>query len=138
MYYALTIEVPLAEGGNENASITLNNQPYIWCFLGHWILGQTYDWETSGLMQDGQYLIEFKDEQSNYQNVPMCAVPAFGQANSGYMTEFPFPISFAGNKTLTFRVTNNYTRILTPTPARPVFKVHLVLAGIADWGELAG
>lgn len=136
MYYGLTINVPVAAGGSENASITLNNQPYIWQYLSHMILGQTYDWETSGLYQDGQYMIEFKDEQSNYQNVPVAASAAFGQGPCGYMLEFPFPIPFAGNKTITFRITNNYTRVITPTPPSAVFPVHLVLAGVADWGDL--
>ncbi|OGO03688.1 MAG: hypothetical protein A2Y72_07760 [Chloroflexi bacterium RBG_13_53_26] len=136
MYYGLTINVPLAGGQSESGTVTLNNQPYIWQFLSHMILGNTYDWETTGLMQDGQYMIEFKDEQSNYQNVPVAASAAFGQGKTGYMVEFPFPIPFAGNKTITFRVTNNYTRILTPTPAAPVFPVNLVLGGVADWGEL--
>jgi hypothetical protein len=137
MYYGMTINVPLVGGGSENASITINNQPYIWMFLAHRILGNTVDWETTGLIQDGQYMIEFKDEQSNYQNVPISAAAAFGQAELGFMEEFPFPIPFSGNKTITFRITNNYTRILTPTPATPVFPVHLVLAGVADWGELS-
>lgn len=136
MYYGLTIDVPTQGGLSENQSVTLNNQPFIWQFLGHAILGNTYDWETSGLMQDGQYMIEFKDEMSNYQNVPLMASAAFGQGPCGFMVEFPFPIPFAGNKTITFRITNNYTRILTPTPARPVFQVQMILGGVADWGEL--
>lgn len=136
MFYGLNIDVPLTGGQSENGSVTIQNQPFIWTHLAHMVLGNTVDWLTTGLINDGQYMVEFKDEQSNYQNIPVAASAAFGQGPVGYALEFPFPIPFAGNKTITFRVTNNYTRVLTPTPASPVFRVHFVLAGVADWGQL--
>lgn len=137
MYYPVTIPVPLAAGGSELGSLTINNQPFIWTFLGHQIIGNTGDPETSGLYQDAQYDIEMKDEQSNYQSALIPAGATFGGAAMGYMMEFPLPIPYPGSKTLTFRITNHYTRILTPDPAEAVFNVKLVVGGMADWGTLA-
>jgi hypothetical protein len=137
MYYPVTIAVPLAAGQSETGSVTINNQPFIFAFLGHQIIGNTGDPETSGLYQDGQYSIEFKDEQSNYQSAPVAASAAFGGGQFGFMIELPLPIPYPGAKTLTFRITNHYTRVLTPAPAEPVFNVKLVVGGMADWGQLA-
>lgn len=136
MYYPLEIEVPLEAGESEIGSVTIQNQPWIWMFLGHQIMGNTGDPETSGLYQDGQYDIEFKDEQSNYQSAPVCASGAFGGGAFGYQIELPVPIGYPGSKTITFRITNRYTRVLTPEPSEPVFPIKLVLGGVADWGQL--
>jgi hypothetical protein len=136
MYYPIVIPVPLEANGSEEGSVTINNQPFIWTFIGHQILGNTGDPETSGLYQDGQYLIEFKDEQSNYQSAPMAASAVFGGPAVGYMIDFPIPIPFPGSKTITFRITNTYTRILTPDPAEPIFNLQIGLGGVADWGSL--
>lgn len=136
MYYPLTLNVPLEAGQYAEDSITINNQPYIWMYIGHQILGNTWDWETTGLYQDGQYLLEVKDEQSNYQSLPIAAASAFGQGATGYLAELPFPIAFAGNKTITFRATSTYTRVLNPDPDPSVFRLHLLMCGVADWGVL--
>jgi hypothetical protein len=136
MFYAIRIEVPNVIDRSEEGSITINNQPYIWKLLTHQIVGNTGDPEASGLYQDGQYDIEFRDEQSNYGNAPLPADASFGSVRSGYVIPFQYPISFAGAKTLTFRITNRVTRILSPTPAEDTFKVAIVMHGIADWGQL--
>lgn len=136
MYYPVEIDVPLTAGQSELGSVTINNQPYIWMFLGHQIIGNTADPETSGLYQDGQYDIEMKDDLSNYQLAPICASASFGGGTFGYMIEFPIPICYPGAKTITFRVINRVTRVLTPEPADDVFTVKLVLGGVQDWGSL--
>lgn len=136
MYYPLTIDVPLEANQSETGSVTINNQPFIFTFIGHQIIGNTGDPETSGLYQDGQYSIEFKDEQSNYQSGPIAAAASWGGPAVGYQIDLPLPIPFPGAKTLTFNITNHYTRILTPDPAEPVFQVKLTIGGIANWGSL--
>lgn len=136
MLYPVTIDVPVAAGGSEEGSITIQNQPFIWTWLGHQIIGNTGDPETSGLYQDGQYDIEMKDEQSNYQSAPVAAASAFGGIVAGFKVDLPLPIGYPGTKTLTFRITNHYTRILTPEPPEAVFKVKLCVGGVADWGKL--
>lgn len=134
MYYQVEIDVPVTAGQSQDGSLTINNQPYIWTGLGHQIIGNTCDPEGSGLCQDGQYNIEFKDEQSNYTSGPVPAAATWGGPNQGYTLEFPFPIPFAGSKTITFRVTNRHTRVLIP--AADTFRVQIVTIGIADWGKL--
>lgn len=137
MFYPVNIDVPLEAAQSEIGSVTINNQPFIWMYLGHQIIGNTGDPETSGLFQDGQYMIEMKDEQSNYQSMMFAASAAIGGPGVGYQINLPLPIPYPGTKTLTFRITNNYTRVLTPEPDEPVFRVQLVVAGVADWGRLA-
>jgi len=136
MFYPVNIEVPLAAGGSEEGSVTINNQPFIWMYLGHQIIGNTADAETTGLWQDGQYMIEMKDEQSNYQSSMFAASAAIGGPGVGYQINLPLPIPYPGTKTLTFRITNNYLRVLNPEPDNLVFTVQLVVAGVADWGRL--
>jgi hypothetical protein len=136
MHYPVTIPVPLEANQSEVGSVTIANQPFIWQMLGHQIIGNTGDPETSGLYQDGQYSIEMKDELSNYQSAPVAASASFGGGAFGFKIEFPLPIPYPGSKTLTFRITNHYTRILTPEPAEPYFNVKLSVIGIANWGRL--
>lgn len=136
MYYPVVIDVPVSAGGSEEASVTLNNQPFIWMFLGHQIIGNTGDPETSGLYQDGQYDIEMKDEQSNYQSAPVAASSAFGGGAFGFQIPLTLPIPYPGTKTLTFRITNHYTRILTPEPPEAVFRVKLTVGGVINFGTL--
>jgi hypothetical protein len=134
LYYGVEITVPTAVGGVGRGSISLNNQPFIWTRGGHQIVGDTADPSTTGLYQDGQYLIAFKDEQSNYQNQAIPAELLFGSVRSGYIVELAFPIAFAGNKTITFEITNRTNRALVPQA--DTYQVYIAMHGIADWGKL--
>jgi hypothetical protein len=134
LYYGVTIAVGVDAGAIGRGSISINNMPYIWTHLTHQIVGNTNDYATLGLAQDGQYMIAFKDEQANYQNGPICADMMFGSVRSGYINPLSYPIPFAGNKTLTFEITNLYTRVFDPVA--PKFNVMLAMHGVADWGTL--
>lgn len=131
LYYGVEIAVPVAVGGVGRGSISLNNQPFIWTRCAHQIVGDIFR-EDSGLFQDGQYMLAFKDEQSNYQNQPIPAELLFGSVRSGFIIELAFPIAFAGNKTITFEITNRANRTLSPVA--PTFNVYVAMHGIADWG----
>jgi len=135
MYYGLDISVPVLQGGVGQGSVTLNNQPYIMTRIMHKVTGRTATPTTSGLYQDGQYYLEFKDEQSNYQNQPIPADIMFGSVETGFVVELPYPIAFAGNKTLTFRITNVPPRALSPQEDN--YTVSIAVHGIADWGTLS-
>ena len=52
MQYPVTIPVPLEANQSEVGSVTIQNQPFIWMAIGHQIIGNTADPETSGLYQD--------------------------------------------------------------------------------------
>jgi hypothetical protein len=134
LYYGVPITVAVEVGSIGRGSITINNQPYLMTHVLHQIVGNTNDYSTLGLAQDGQYLISFKDEQSNYQNAPIPADMLFGSVRSGYVNPLAYPIPFAGNKTLTFEITNMYTRLFAPEA--PTFTVYIAIAGVADWGDL--
>lgn len=76
----------------------------------------------------------FRDEQSSYQNQSIPANLMWGWVQSGYVMELPYPLPYAGNKTLYFEVTNRVTRTLVPTA--DYFQVGIAVHGIADWGTL--
>ena len=134
LYYQTFIDVQVEEGGIGRGSITLNNMPFIFTRLGHQVVGNIADPETSGLYDDGMYTIEFKDEQSNYYKDPILAEPAFGSVNKGFLADLAFPIPYAGNRTINFRIENLVTRTLSPEAE--TFKVGITCIGVANWGDL--
>jgi hypothetical protein len=136
MFYGIEIDVPVIDNGQGRGTITLNNQPYLLTRITHQIVGATFDWQTTGLYQDDQYAIEFRDENSNYQNIPCIAGTIFGSARMGVYPDLPVPLAYSGNRTLSFQITNRYTRVLTPQAT--YFKVAITLIGVADWGQKVG
>lgn len=128
--YGVDIDVPILVNGSAQGTVQIYNQPLVLIQITHSIVGQTEDPQASGLYQDGQYYIEWRDEQAQYQSGPILARAGYGTEE--FPIPLPQPIGYAGNRTLTFTVTNAYTRALTP-PA-DTFRVHIVLHGIADWG----
>lgn len=133
LFYEVEISVPIADGGVALGSVTLNAQPYIMTRLSGKIVGATADPSTSGLYQDGQWDVEFMDEQSNYQSGAIAGDLLFGGPWTGYSLPLPSPIPFAGNKTISFRITNRVARVLVP--ASDYFTIQLVTHGISDWGD---
>lgn len=128
------IDVQVSALGTGRGSIFLNNEPFAIVGMSSKIVGDTADPETSGLYQDGQYDIEWKDQQHNYVDGPIAADLMWGSNPFGYRVRFPFPIPYSGNDTLSFIVTNRVTRVLVPTA--DYFKVQIVVEGITDLGEL--
>lgn len=135
MFYNVKISVPVLVNQSGVGSVPLNNQPYIMKAIRHCVVGKldrTADYSGSGLYDDGQYDIEFKDEQSNYQNIGGPALIMFGSRDE--WTPLPYPIPYNGNRVITFRLTNLYTRTLDPRA--DYFQVALSISGLADWGTL--
>lgn len=136
LFYRVEVTVGDGVGDRGIASIALNSQPYILTRIQHKIVGPTADPGTSGLYQDGQYDIAWRDEYSNYQSPGFAPADLmFGSVATGYALDLPYPIPFAGNKTLTFEVQNRVARAIVAPPATE-FIVAIVLHGIADWGEI--
>ncbi len=136
LHYGVKIDVGIALGASEQGTIKLNNQPFIMTRITHEIIGlkfHTDPW-ANWLENDGQYLIEWKDENSNYQNEPICADLMWGRIKLGQAFDLPFPIPYAGNKTLTFRVQNYRLRVPTIEPPPDHFTIGIVAHGVADWG----
>lgn len=134
MWYGVEIEVPVAANGVGRGTIALNNQPYLLYRITHQIIGETVNWETTGLQQDGQYAITFRDENSNYQNQALPAEAFFGPCRTGHYLNFAIPIGYSGNRTLSFEITNRYLRVLAGE--EEYYTVAIVCHGIADWGPL--
>lgn len=133
--YPCNIEVPVGADQIGHNSITLRNQPLIITRITHGIIGNTADPESTGLHDDGQYSIEWKDEERNYTVLPMAADLLFGPKVQGEFPDLVYPIYFAGTHTLDFRITNHYTRVLTPEV--DTFVVQIGLHGLCDYGKLA-
>jgi hypothetical protein len=130
--YGVPITLGVAAGAQASGSISINNEPFIMTSVTHQIIGPTADPATSGLYQDGQYTIEWKDEQSVYSNGPIPADMMFGSVRSGYIKELPYPVPFAGAKTLTFTLVNQVTRTLL---VGDTFVVYVAIHGVNDWGK---
>lgn len=134
MWYGVEIDVPIELDGEGRGSITLNNQPFLLYRITHAIIGATYDWLTTGRYQDDQYKIEFRDENSNYQNIPMMSALLYGSAREGKYLDFAIPLAYSGTRTIHFRVINNYARVFTPEAEN--YTVGIGIHGVADWGQL--
>lgn len=132
MWYGCNISVPIVADGLGRGSVTMNNQPFMAARITHAVLGATFDWQTTGLYQDGQYLINFKDEMHNYQNIPLQSEVQFGPNRTGHYLDFKYPLFFAGTSTVSFEVTNLYARVLSPES--DYYTVQLCIHGVADWG----
>jgi len=134
MTYACVIDVPVIANGRGQGSVQLNNQPIFITRAAAVILGNTGDPETSGLFQDGQFLITMNDVLRAYQNIPIHADLFWGSKIEGPWRTLEYPIYYKGTQSVRFEITNLYTRILTPTA--DIFQVQILLAGLADWGRL--
>lgn len=134
MAYGVNIDVPVIANGQGQGSITIRNQPYIITKITHKIVGNTGDPESSGLYDDGQYAVEWKDEQRNYSDIAILADLLWGPKIMGEFSALQYPVYYAGTHTIYFRLTNTYTRVLTPQAE--YFRVQINLQGLADWGKL--
>lgn len=132
MWYGLELDVPITDNGIGEGSITTNNQPFLLYRITHQIVGASWDWLTTGLEQDGQYTIEFRDEQSNFQNIALPAPTLYGPWDDP--KDFAIPLAYSGNRTFKFRVINRHARVLTPSA--DYFKLAIVMHGVSDWGPL--
>lgn len=137
MFYGVKISVGLNDGDIGRGVIELNNQPFIMTRITHQLVGQYFIEESANQAnQDGQYEIEWKDDYNTYQNDAIMAELMFGITRLGYTLDLPFPIPYSGNKGLTFTITNRFLRV--PTAEVEKIVVGICVAGVADFGEVAG
>lgn len=134
LHYSTYIDIPVLAGGIGRGQINTNQQPFLFLRLSHQIVGNTGDPESSGLYEDGQYTISYKDEMSNYQKEPTMADVLCGSVRSGFISWLPMPIALAGSRSFYFEIINQVTRVLSPTA--DTFKVAITMHGMADWGAL--
>jgi hypothetical protein len=128
--------VDLGVDANSRAvtTISLQFQPFMWIEVAHGIVGNIDDWETSGLNNDGQYLISISDERQVYTQTPTPANHLFGPHKTGEFAPLPIPVFFPANHTIRVGFENIYDRTLTPVS--PTFRVYITLRGMHYWGQL--
>lgn len=121
---------------NSRGTLVFNTQssPYIWTNVTHGIVGNVDDPESSGLYNDGQYLVLMRDNRTNYIDKPVPANLAFGPHKAGEFADLPMPIFFPADHTVQFDLTNIWARVLNP-PSE-TFRVYFALRGISYWGQL--
>ncbi len=132
--YAGFVDIGVTVNAQGTIGLPTMFQPYMWTGFRHTIVGNIDDWETTGLMNDGQYLVEYADERSQYTSTPTPALLLSGPHKEGPFPDFPLPVFFPANHTITFKLTNIYTRVLTPT--FPTFRVWVAMYGLQYWGKL--
>lgn len=136
MGYSKLVDVPVTANGQGSTSINTVNQPFIITRIGTVICGNTIDWESTGLINDGQYYVHYQDEQRQYIDNPTNALLLWGPHVEGSNRDLQYPIYFAGTHNLKFTLTNIYQRILTPEAT--YFTVQILVSGLADHGKLQG
>lgn len=133
-WYHVEIDVLAVANGTGRGSISINNEPFCITRMSAKIVGDTGNPSVSGLLDDGQIDIDWKDQQRNYVDGPIAANLMWNWTTTGYQLDFPFPLPYSGSDTLSFVVTNRVARTLVPTS--DTFKVQIVAHGITDLGEL--
>lgn len=136
MGYSQFCTVSVLANGVGSCIINTMNQPFIVTRIGTVVVGNTVDWESTGLINDGQYLVHYSDEQRQYIDNPTNANLLWGPHIEGANRDLQYPIYFAGNHALKFTVTNLYQRILTPEADD--FTIQILVSGLADHGKLQG
>jgi hypothetical protein len=132
--YAGHVDLGIAADSQGTITLATMFAPFMWDALTHGIVGNILDPETSGLYNDGQYLISVKDERTNYTHSPVPANLGFGPHHEGPYPPLPFPIFFPANHSVTVELTNIYARVLTPESE--TFRVYIALKGLHYWGSL--
>jgi hypothetical protein len=133
-FYGEYKDLGVAVDSQATMVINTNFAPYIWTHVTHGVSGNVDDPESSGLYNDGQYLVKIADERTNYTDKPLPANLLFGPHKEGEFAELPMPIFFPANHAVNVELTNIWTRVLTPISE--TFRVWIVLRGMQYWGQL--
>ena len=132
-FYVVDVELDAAVGSINTGTVSLNNQPFVLQRVTHAIKAADFLADANSLNQDGQYLIEWKDDSTNYQSAPALADALFGSVRTGNFLDLPSPIVYPESKTLTARITNLVDR--TAGGARAKFSVQVIFHGVQQWGQ---
>lgn len=133
-YYTGHADLGVAVDSLATIVIQTNFAPYIWTEVAHTIVGDIDDPESSGLKNDGQYLVSVSDNRSNYISSPTPANNAFGPHKEGQFAPLPIPQFYPSNTGISIQLQNLYTRVLTPVSE--TFRVYFTLRGLSYWGDL--
>lgn len=133
-FYSEYVDLGIATDAQATMVFQTTFAPYIWTHVTHGVVGNIDDPESSGLYNDGQYLVRMSDERTRYIDKPVPANLAFGPHKEGEFCELPMPIFFPANHAVNIELTNIWTRVLSPVA--DTFRVYFCLRGMQYWGQL--
>lgn len=129
--YAVTVTIPsdpgppvvLPAGAMQSGSVNIVNVPFVVKRITHGIIGSNQLDLTfpNNAIQDGQYLIEWRSDQHNYESEPILAGAGYGTDADHFKLDTPEEL--APKTTLTVRITNNIARLDS-------LKVQLIFHGL--------
>lgn len=134
-FYEISVQLPVTAipdipvGTQESGSVNIVNFPFILTRITHGIIGHGQIIAgAAGLIQDGQYDLEVRTDQRNYQTAP---ISSFLMAGSGDdWLDLPTPEELAPKTTVTIKVINTYLRAVGG-----VLNVQIVLHGLEPIGD---
>lgn len=129
-FYAVVVTIPadpgptLPPGKADGGSFTVVNVPFVATRMTSAIVGDNQlaaFVPVTAIIQDGQYAIEFRTDQHNFQSEPIMAAAFHG--NPGGFIDFPCPVELAPKVAVSIRVMNLITR-------QDALRVQVVFHGI--------
>ena len=135
-FYEITVLLPIdgaaqiPVGVSQPGSVNIINKPFIMTQITHAVIGlNQYAAGAAGLQQLGQYLIEMRTDQYNYQTAAINAVLMAGSYN--YWLKLATPEELAPKTTISIIVTNTLLR----TEGEPL-RVQVVFHGLEPIGKV--
>lgn len=135
-FYEITVLLPIdgvaqiAVGVSQPGSVSIINKPFIMTRITHSVIGlNQFAAGAAGLQQLGQYLLEIRTDQYNYQTAAINAVLMCGSYND-WLT-LPTPEELKPKTTVSIIVTNTLLR----TEGEPL-RVQIVLHGLEPIGKV--
>ena len=135
-FYEITVLLPIdgaaqiVAGVSQRGSVNIVNKPFIMTRITHGIIGHGQIIAgAAGLIQDGQYDLEMRTDQYNYQTAPLSAVLMCGSGAD--WLDLPTPEELAPKTTISIIVTNTYLRAI----GEPV-RIQIVFHGLEPIGSV--
>ena len=123
--YTLDAVVETKINGVGSGSVTLDNTPFVLDSLTHGIVA------ADPSLQDGQYKLTLRDDQTNYTTQPAMAHQAFGGVyNGNNVIPLPLRVFFRGSSTLTVDIINLIDR---SGAGQQFFDLQIVFHGFERW-----
>jgi len=120
-WYCLNPETSASLNGIGRASIQLDDRWFYCDAITHQIVGVDME------RQHGDYQLMIRDDETNYQNVPICANAMLGNCFSGVVMPLPQPRLYRGNQSIVIEVLNTVDR--TAEYLEGFYNLQIVLRG---------
>jgi len=134
-FYPLIIDCEAKADGVGAGSIPLDNTDFILKRVTHVIIGDT-DSAAATDVQDGQYLVQVRDQSTGYMSGYCQADALLGTPRTGFFMDWPAPTLFTGKSVIKVDMINVWDRTLAGV--RQFFRVQWILHGLERWDEVCG